>query len=126
MTLLRLLQGSCRKPHADGTGALTIANDLIAATASNGLARPHQLLLTGDQIYADEVAPILLTMLTDAATALLDWTEVLPVPDSYEPFNTAAQLDSFMRRPLLAKQGFTSEELDSHLMILWRVPGHVS
>jgi hypothetical protein len=118
LTLLRLLQGSCRKPHADGAEALTIANGLIAATAANGFARPHQLLLTGDQIYADDVAPIMLTMLTDAATALLGWAEVLPVPAVYGTSNTAAQLDSFMRRPLLRTQGFTSEDLDSHLMAL--------
>jgi hypothetical protein len=116
LTLLRLLQGSCRKPHAGGAEALSIADGLINDTVTNGFARPHQLLLGGDQIYADDVAPIMLTMLTDAATALLGWTEVLPVPAAFGTFNTIAQLDSFMRRRLLDKEGFTSEDLDSHLM----------
>lgn len=118
LTLLRLMQGSCRKPHGEGPDALTFLDGLINSTATNGFARPHQLLLGGDQVYADDVAPVLLTMITDAATALMGWTEVLPVPPIYGTFNTAAQLDSFMRRPLLDSQGFTSEDLDSHLMAL--------
>jgi hypothetical protein len=40
--------------------------------------RPHQLILTGDQIYADDVAPGLLATCTDAAGKLLGWTEFPP------------------------------------------------
>jgi hypothetical protein len=116
LTLLRLFQGSCRKPHADGPDALPILDDLIRQTATNGFARPHQLLLSGDQIYADDVAPIMLTMLTEASTALLGWTEALPAPPPYDTINTTSQIAPFMRRPLLDSQGFTSEDLDSHLM----------
>ena len=48
--LLRLIQGSCRMPHGEGEDEhLSIIDDLIAETASNAFARPHQLLLTGDQ-----------------------------------------------------------------------------
>jgi hypothetical protein len=38
--------------------------------------RPHLLLFTGDQIYADDVSPPLLRGLHDAADALLGWREV--------------------------------------------------
>ena len=40
--------------------------------------RPQQLFLTGDQIYADDVAPTMLAMLRDASDALLGWKEKLP------------------------------------------------
>ncbi len=40
--------------------------------------RPHQLVLTGDQIYADDVAPGLLDALTDAGQKLMGWTEYPP------------------------------------------------
>lgn len=71
--LLRLIQGSCRMPHADGQDTFPILDDLIKDSALNAFARPHQLLLTGDQIYADDVADTLLLMLTDAG----DTNEVL-------------------------------------------------
>ncbi len=78
---VRLLHGSCRKPHAPGRDALTVVNGMIAATATTATARPHQLLLTGDQIYGDDVAAALLFMLTDAGRALGFANEALPGGD---------------------------------------------
>ncbi len=84
---LRIIHGSCRKPSGDGQDALAMVDSLIAQTAQTPLQRPHQLLLTGDQIYADDVAASLLLLLTDAATVLLGWDEVLPTaPPSPHPF----------------------------------------
>ena len=40
--------------------------------------RPHQLIMTGDQIYADDVAPPLLDAISDAAAKLMGWDEYLP------------------------------------------------
>lgn len=40
--------------------------------------RPHQLILTGDQIYADDVAPALLEVATHAGEKLLGFDEELP------------------------------------------------
>lgn len=118
--LLRLIQGSCRMPHAEGKDTFPLVDKLIAETASNAFARPHQLLLTGDQIYADDVAASMLIMLTDASDVLLDWKEVLPVPPRYADagLDTAAQLSPFMRRELLNGVGFTSVDLDAHLLSL--------
>ena len=61
---LRLLHGSCRKVHGQGEDALVLADKLIAEKFTGKLGprlggpqrlRPHQLLLTGDQIYSDDV-----------------------------------------------------------------------
>jgi len=98
---LRLAHASCRKPHG-GTDAepdaLRILDEVIAlslgisapmpaddewpeapeAPPASNRERPHQLILTGDQIYADDVAPGLLAALTEAAGELLGWSEELP------------------------------------------------
>src|SRR5829696_126451 len=64
LTKLRIFQGSCRKPHAPGIDALSILDDALVATHDKPLDRPHQLFLTGDQIYADDVGAALLKELT--------------------------------------------------------------
>ena len=75
---LNLLHGSCRKPHGEGDDMLAAVDDLLRPAAVHGVAsaRPHLLLLTGDQIYADDVAPGLLKALHDTGQALLGWKEV--------------------------------------------------
>src|SRR4029077_5694127 len=81
------------------------------------LARPHQLLLTGDQIYADDVAASLLMVLSDAAHVLLGWKEQLRHDDQ----GSKADVDKllpFLRRDPLEAAGFTSEDLDGQLLSL--------
>jgi hypothetical protein len=77
---LRVLHGSCRKPHGDGSDMLTLLDDLLIATHDRPAERPQLLLLTGDQIYADDVSPILLRCLNDSAIELLGWQETVPAP----------------------------------------------
>jgi hypothetical protein len=113
---LRLIHGSCRIPHGNGPDALALLDDLIAQVALNPAARPHQLLMTGDQIYADDVAASMLVMLTDAADALLGWQETLPVDMAHGGPAVGAQLSPFARRKVLEDAGFTSEDLAAHLM----------
>ncbi|ASP37521.1 hypothetical protein CHH28_02010 [Bacterioplanes sanyensis] len=48
--------GSCRKPHCDGADALVRADQEWASRLQTGAAAPDVLLMTGDQIYADDVA----------------------------------------------------------------------
>ena len=115
---LRLMHGSCRLPHGKETDTLALLDDLIEQTASDARFRPHQLLLTGDQIYADDVAASMLVMLTDAAGTLLGWQESLPVPSARGGPRTPAQLSPFLRRGTLEVAGFTSVELDGHVMSL--------
>ncbi len=51
-----LLHGSCRKPHYPSADALASVDGLIEETRSKPTTRPALLMLTGDQIYADDVA----------------------------------------------------------------------
>ena len=68
---LRIVHGSCRKPNAEGLDAMAAIDKIIAADWTRSVDRPHYLFLTGDQIYADDVSPIVLYMLMDANSALL-------------------------------------------------------
>ncbi|WP_251977812.1 alkaline phosphatase family protein [Salinicola avicenniae] len=51
-----LLHGSCRKPHCPAPDGLVRADRWLAERQAEATQRPAALLLTGDQIYADDVA----------------------------------------------------------------------
>jgi hypothetical protein len=100
---LNLVHGSCRKPHGEGADMLAALDDLLRhGQHADPLLRPHLLLLTGDQIYADDVAPPMLKMIHDTASALLGWHEELP--------GTAADSDVAQALAELAATGATTVE----------------
>lgn len=72
---IRVLHGSCRKPHGAGADALTHGDRLIEQALKSGGVIPQQLLMTGDQIYADDVHDLLLTAIRQVAAALFGTTE---------------------------------------------------
>lgn len=125
---LRIVQGSCRKPHGSGYDALPILDSLIEDRAAQPQHRPHQLFLTGDQIYGDDVAEPFLWVASPLGDALLGWEEKLPVgwrePDDVE-YYTPQQLP-FGRRAEVATThaGFTAGlrnkrgKVNSHLLSL--------
>ena len=78
ITDVNLVHGSCRKVHGGSIDMLASLDKLIEDNRTKAVSRPHQLFLTGDQIYADDVADALLALLTPAGEALLGWTEELP------------------------------------------------
>lgn len=75
---LHLVHGSCRKAHGHGPDGLAALDKIIERTRDDPLARPHQLFLTGDQVYADDVAMGLLPQLTVAGNELLGAVERVP------------------------------------------------
>lgn len=80
---LKIVHGSCRKPHGVGFDALPIVDCLLEAAASVPKERPHQLFLTGDQVYGDDVADPLLWLATALGDRLLGWEEALPSDRSH-------------------------------------------
>ncbi|GGW91910.1 alkaline phosphatase family protein [Alteromonas halophila] len=54
--LRNVLHGSCRRPHSEGEDALVRLDELLSNSGKNETPPPDILLLTGDQIYADDVA----------------------------------------------------------------------
>jgi hypothetical protein len=131
---LRIMHGSCRMPHGSGADALSILDELIRIAVQNATERPHQLLMTGDQIYADDVAAALLMQLMDGSNTLLGadtaanfgWRteETLPagLPVGGANYHTHKPSDfpALCRTELLGDDGagFTSADLRSHLMSL--------
>jgi hypothetical protein len=61
-SLLNLLYGSCRKLHSEGEDCLMIADDMIPNSLTDLARRPSPLFLVGDQIYADDVADVLINI----------------------------------------------------------------
>jgi hypothetical protein len=114
---LRLFHGSCHKPHAEGGDALGLLDTLIAAKASSPYELPHQLILTGDQIYADDVADVLLRLLNDAGKVLLGWHEPLDTSPLTSPI-AFENWQSYYRQMILLNAKFTSDDLKSHLATL--------
>lgn len=125
---LRIVHGSCRKPHGNGFDALVVLDCLIADAADQPDVRPHQLFLTGDQIYADDVADPLLWIASRLGDWLLGWEEPLPVGNK-EPsdvvYYTPQQLPAGKRADVATRQaGFTAGsgnqplKISSHLLSL--------
>jgi hypothetical protein len=110
---LRLVHASCRKPHGDGPDALPWLDDLIADHRLDA-ERPQQLFLTGDQIYADDVAGCLLPMLTTLATELLGYAETVPIDGAR---TSTVDLPALRRGRLVAEVAhFTTTAGASHLL----------
>ncbi|MEO0456358.1 MAG: PhoD-like phosphatase [Cyanobacteria bacterium P01_A01_bin.114] len=123
---LKLVHGSCRKPHGAGFDALPLLDCLIEAAAGTHCERPHQLFLTGDQIYGDDVGDPLLWVATTLGDTLLGWEEALPVgrdnPEDID-YLTPKQLPAGKRSELATrKAGFTAgldekyEKVTSHFL----------
>ncbi len=84
LNLLRILHGSCRKPHGTGKEMLAALDAVLETILNDEKKRPQHLFLTGDQIYADDVAAPLLFALTDAGDFLLSGNQIetLPIVDT--------------------------------------------
>ena len=76
---LKILHGSCRKPHGGGQDALSYVDNLIQDAASTPDQRPQQLFMTGDQIYGDDVADPILWLSQGINRLLFGWSEELPL-----------------------------------------------
>jgi len=121
ITDLRIVHSSCRKPHGRGPDALAWLDDVIEEDRLDPVARPQQLFLTGDQIYADDVATCMLPMLTALARELLGFDENVPVrgPQDADPWTLVPAKDLVpQRRARVAIEvaRFTSTDSANHLL----------
>ena len=76
---LKIIHGSCRKPHGGGRDTLSSIDNMIGEAANSATERPHQLFMTGDQIYGDDVADPILWLSQGISKLLLGWNEELPL-----------------------------------------------
>jgi hypothetical protein len=97
----RLLHGSCRKPHHDGPDGLAHTDGWLAERRQEPQEWPAWLLLTGDQIYADDVAGPMLVAIHALIARLGLFDETLTgatVPDSQALYRDEA---TYYRREAL-------------------------
>ena len=73
----RILHGSCRKPHHGSDDGLRRVDEEIRLCESLSEHRPTLLLMTGDQVYVDEVAGPMLTAIHQLITQLGLYDEVI-------------------------------------------------
>lgn len=115
-----ILHGSCRKPHAGEGGKayrdMMVRGDTLVNSTVDALEdRPSMLVLTGDQIYADDVATSLLAELITQSKTLTGWDELMP------PKKTASTIPAKIKlcgraNVLNRSMGFSSGAGQNHLM----------
>ena len=124
LTDFRLIHGSCRDTDTPFPDGLAWLDDLLSGEQAykSPLKRPHQLFLTGDQIYADEAAAPLIVMLNEVGRTLIG-KEQLPIiakPDLTK--TTAIDADTLHFPPrrrhniVVNEGGMTTTDGASHLM----------
>jgi hypothetical protein len=110
---LHVLHGSCRLLHGGGEDAFIAAQEVLARTASDIEQRPGAMFLTGDQIYADDVAGPMILHVRELARSLVgvgDSSSVPGVPslDDIALEGRAAIVTDAAK--------FTSDKAGNHLM----------
>ncbi|WP_119394289.1 alkaline phosphatase D family protein [Salinibius halmophilus] len=121
--LLKVLHGSCRKPHHDSIDGLVQAESLLHEDW------PDLLVMTGDQVYIDDVSPDMLHRIHELITHLGIADEHLPSetvplasklhdeqhlnkrPDLLPDTHAQAQFFGGKKKPI-----FTSAYADNHLI----------
>lgn len=76
-----LLHGSCRKPHHDSADALVEIDSVIEQALDKPELQPDMLIMSGDQIYADDVAGPMLVAINNTIEHLGLFHEDLPLKD---------------------------------------------
>ncbi len=137
----QLLQGSCRKPHSDSDDAMWVVDDQLALAreTTDKNKQPALLLLSGDQIYADDVAAPMLYAIHQVIKCLGLQDEMLTEATVADSQALYASTDTFYRRSHLLpntkanitlrerffagtrKPIFTTVNADNHLITLAEV-----
>ena len=73
----RVMHGSCRKPHHDSDDALRRVDEEVSLCGAQGEQRPSLMLMTGDQVYVDDVAGPMLTAIHQLSEKLGLFDEVI-------------------------------------------------
>lgn len=118
---LVLAHASCRNTLGTGHDAMAYLDEVIEASVGVATKRPHQLFLTGDQIYADDVSMLVLRNLNVLGEELFGRHETLPVDiPGVGLTNVSADLVEFPpeRRTRLLRRvaRFTSGSSANHLL----------
>ena len=109
---LRLFHGSCRLLHGAGDDAYDAADGELASRAWDPARRPAALLLTGDQIYGDEVGGPLARHLSELGRDLVDPDDAHSLPG----VSDLADHGLYGRQDLCESIGYTSGKAGNHIL----------
>ena len=128
LTDLRILHGSCRRINRNVPDGLAWVDDFIESSRTDPKTRPHQLLLSGDQIYADDVNAPFLEIIIDPAKRLIGTQsdtseetvplEQLPVADKLFPADEIHFPPGYRFSLTINEAKLTSKDGTSHLLSL--------
>jgi hypothetical protein len=108
---LRVLHGSCRRAYAAGNDALAAPDTLIRDSLADITSRPTLMILTGDQIYADDVMWAMWSHTSKKAQQIMGFDETAPIDGKLKPLS---KIDG--RRDLILKNGLTTDDGENHLI----------
>ncbi|GAA4364055.1 hypothetical protein GCM10023185_33230 [Hymenobacter saemangeumensis] len=114
---LRVVHNSCRKAQGGAADASLALDWMLMQSITQPDNRLHQMYLTGDQIYADDVADAMLYMLRDAEALIIGWNESLPLIQSSDNLNPGHRAAVVKNRAELSV-GEEPESAKSHLIRL--------
>lgn len=117
---LHVLYGSCRKLHASGRDPLPVA---MAKIDGGAMPRPHALVLSGDQLYADEVSQLLAGPLGRLASQL-DEANSGREPDLPLSRGVLPPLGQPRSSLLKREAGYSTSEGEHHLLRFWEFVAH--
>jgi hypothetical protein len=110
---LNLMHGSCHLLHGMGEDAFLAADETLSSSADEVERRPSLMILTGDQIYGDEVGGPLIRHLTQLGQEVIGPHDQTSVPDM-PPLN---EVDVYGRQELMTERAkFTSGNAENHLV----------
>ncbi|MFC7061454.1 hypothetical protein [Halobacillus seohaensis] len=108
------LYGSCRKLHGKGEDALARADLELEQNPTTLSERPSSLFLTGDQIYADDVADPIISKISNIGELTIGSEEIHPLMDE----SYCEKINSPGNRQKIAGNlcRFTSKKASNHLL----------
>lgn len=123
----RLAHGSCRRPGAPGEDASPVFDEWLAKIATDAYKRPASMILTGDQIYADDVAVPLFEAVHKLAKDVFGYADQIPNSsgaglvsvDNYSWKNVTSQVWSgrrYLTHRITSPIGFTTDDGEAHLL----------
>ncbi|MBS99500.1 MAG: hypothetical protein CMI01_12585 [Oceanospirillaceae bacterium] len=104
-----IFHGSCRKPHHPGGDGMARADEWIEAHFDRPEHWPALLMLSGDQLYADDVAGPMLVASHALSDRLGLWGERFEGADVANEAELRASGDCYYRREALLPDDSTSE-----------------
>ncbi len=115
-TLEKVLHGSCRKPHFNSEDGLVHIDELFTENISNATERPSLVMMSGDQIYVDDVSGPMLVAVHQVIQRLGLYDEVWQNEQSTGNEVTQSQAlfehpDCYYRRHLLLPQDRVNRSL---------------